>query len=595
MSKRRNKARKAATPTPSADLISDGERHWYHGNTFTTGTYAGEVVSTESLMTSATCYACTKVLAETVAGLPGLVYKTAVDHKREKDYDSRAYELLSIAPNPEMDAFTFWEMAVTRTTNSGNFFAEIQRDGADRPVALWPIHPSRVEPMRDYKDGSLYWQVAYDFDGAPEYSDPSWRKEHLAYISSRNMLNIVGMNSNNGIIAPGMWPAANEVGMDFATRRYGSEFFSGGATPSGFVSHPGFIDDPNKRANFRNDLNQVHSNKGSGHKIGVLWQAATYTPVSISPEQAQFLETRKFTADQICKFYGVPPSIIGDYQHSKFATADAMMRAFVMTTLGNLCVRLEKAVNRQVLNVVSTSGQLSRAFTKPYIYQFALDGLMRGDPETRAKTWHMMRMAGVATGNEWREAEGMNPMDGEEGEWAIVQGGSVRLSQIDNQGTRQNGQATEAPSAQAVALAATALENTADALEQMAQKEGGPKAQVRGASLAGDTIVEAIIDIATDAVARVHQITTTQIERWRTQDPADVTSKLAGFWVKQQERLLEALGPADKLALRLGTTRVSGTITTDYLAQFSSCDNHSIFSRTNTLNIEDIVKTCVTY
>lgn len=120
----------------SADILSQGEHLWWRPSNIAfaseSQTVAGEAVSADSLMTSATCFACSKALAETIAGLPGFVYRSSALRK-EADLNSPAQELLAEQPNPEMDAFTFWEMAVNRLTNNGNFFAEIERDGRDRP------------------------------------------------------------------------------------------------------------------------------------------------------------------------------------------------------------------------------------------------------------------------------------------------------------------------------------------------------------------------------------------------------------------------------------------------------------------------------
>jgi HK97 family phage portal protein len=371
-----------AGPPPSSNVIDETEGTFHLSGSYV-DTSAGERVTEYNIMSSATCFACTKALSESVAGLPATVYRMRGDAK-EEDPGSKAWALLIDQPNPEMDWFSFAELMVSRVVNTGNFFAEIQRDQSDKPVAIWPIHPSRVKPMRDPKDDSLYWEVKHDWTGDAEFQDPSWRKKHLSFLSPHYMLNVVGFGSSNGIIAPGVIPGAQEIGIDFAARRYGANFFSGGATPSGIVEHPGFISNETQRTQFRTDLNRIHNNKESAQKIGVLWQGAQYKQIALSPEQAQFLQTRKFTAHQICKLYGVPPAIIGDYEGSKFATADAMIRAFVMVTLKNLVVRIEKAINKQLLHV-EQDGMLKRAFERPQIYELALDGLLRGRPKDASR------------------------------------------------------------------------------------------------------------------------------------------------------------------------------------------------------------------
>lgn len=568
-------------PKPTGGIISDGESRWW-GNTSawtSGGTLAGEEVSEANILTSSTCFACTKALSETAAGLPAAIMRRANDRK-ESYPDSPAWELLVDQPNSEMDSFTFMELLVARVVNAGNFYAEIQRDSSDRPIALWPIHPSRVEPMRD-SGGDLYWQVSHDYKGTAQFQDPTWRKKHLSFLSPHHMLNVVGFGSTNGIISPGILPGAQEIGIDFATRRYGADFFKSGAKPAGFVTHPGYITDETKRTNFRADLNRVHVERA--HQMGVLWDGATYNQIGIAPEQAQFLQTRRYTSHRLCSMYGVPPAIIGDYQDNKFATADAMLRAFVMVTLKNLVVRIEKSLSRQILNVKGDKGRLKNAFDTPLIYELAMDGLLRGDPEMQAKTWQMMRESGAATANDWRRDVGMNPIEGEHGDYLIVPGGSVRLDHIDNQGDRMKQSSADDKSAKA-----GLPEFDKEAMAEMLSSMVNAPATVQGQSNF-DLLSESVVDMAADAVSRIHAITSTQVERWREQDPKVVNSKLAPFWVKQKARLTEALLPCEKLAQKVKEgVSLSETIADLYSEHMGKFDNYNIFdpSATTTPNFQ---------
>lgn len=562
----------------SADIVSEGAPYWWRPNAAWGGeSQSGEEVDTNSLLTSATCFACTKVLSETIAGLPGQTYKYSKDRK-EAESQSVAFELLTEQPNPEMDAFTFWELLITRVTNSGNFFAEIQRDHRDVPIALWPIHPSRIRPLRDAKDQSLYWEITNDYTGSPEYNDPTWRANHLHNLSPHNVLNIVGFGSQNGIISPGMLPAYQEIGMDFASRRYGSEFFRDGAQPNGVVQHPGYIDNEPKRNLFREDINRIHNQ--TRHQIGVLWQGATYQAISVAPEQAQFLETRKFTSDQLCKFYGVPPAIIGDYEYSKFATADAMIRAFVMTTLRSLAVRCEKAINRQILNVRGENGRLEKAFTKNLIYRIAIDGLLRGDPKTLAETHAAYRTMGVLKTNEIREEIGYNAVEGEEGDYLIVNGGMSRLSKIDEQGNRQT-QPADKKDASLPQFGQKQREQLAEVLERAIEPTA---VSVPGFN---PSLRSAAIKITQSAMNRIDKITATQVERWREQDPETVAAKLPEFWAKQKSRFQDSLEPLTSLDID------PSPIVADYFEMVSKIDNYSIFGEHPKLNIEESIDAAI--
>lgn len=576
----------------ASNVISDGESRWWgSGSTWAaTNTGAGEDVNQDSLMRSATCYACTKALSETVAGLPGHTFETHVEKNVRANTEEfgEARELLVDRANPEMDAFIFREMMVSRLVNRGNFFAEIERDKYGAPVALWPIHNSRVEPMRD-NEGSLFYQISNNYAGSPRYDDPSWRDANLHYLTQHNMLNVVGFGSQNGIMAPGMLPGAEEIAMDFAARRYGGNFFASGATPSGMVTHPGYIENEPKRNQFRDDLNRVHNNKTGAGKIGVLWQGATYNQISVTPEQAQFLETRKFTSEQICKFYGVQPAIIGDYENSKFATADSMIRVFVMTCLRNLVIRIETAIDGQVLRR-REEGKLKKAFKRNLIYKLALDGLLRGDPQTQASVAKTLRDGGALSTNEMRAQFDYNPVEGPEGDYRIVPGGYARLDKITDQGAKAESKSPV--NAVAEHLAANAKANLIEGLKQVVSQDSpvtvygyDPREEV--AEKVADKITDKLVGVfATSAADRIDKITDTQVARWREQDPKEVAGKLTEFWAKQSGRLREALSPLD--AIQEG---VSDSVCEAYLAHNSKFDNYSIFNHAK-LDIAAEVRKC---
>lgn len=548
------------TANTNAGLIEDGEALWWNnrGSNFITDTTSGEVVSDANLLTSTTCFACTKLLSEAVAGLPSSIVRQLKKRRRENVDSHPAQDILCEMPNPEMNSFTFWELAVTRTVNTGNFYAEIQRDGRDRPVALWPIHPSRVKPIR-MQDGSLYWEITGDYTGMAEYQDPSWRIAHnVQLIPNRDMLNIVGFGSLNGVVGPGIAPGAAEIGVELAARRYGARFYGNGGMPLGFVEHPGFINDPTKRNQLRADLNDVRNLQQS---IGVLWDNAKFHSIGITPEQAQMLESRRYTGEQICSLYGVAPPLIGHLRDSKYANAGEAVRGFVMLTLRSLVERIERAANTQVMKV-RVPNRLVSAFDDKTIFRMTLDGLLRGDPKMQAETWEKYRMMGVATTNDVLRDLDMNEIDTPEGEYRIVHSGTVRLDKIDQQGSQKVAEPKEE----------TAY-NRDFLIEGLAQNAEVPKVMVQGSN-----IVESAIKTVTEAaIDRINEITATQIERWREKDPKEVQAKLADFFAKQVDRLREALAPADHMAASLDRNSVSGAIVPEYRKIVESLDSHTVF------------------
>jgi HK97 family phage portal protein len=552
------------TYQPTAGIVEDGEAHWWNSRgSVWASEVAGESVSNNSILTSTTCFACTKVLSEVIASLPASIMRRMKKNQREEMVDHRAFDLLCDMPNPEVNAFTFWEMATTRTVNTGNFYCEIQRDGADRPVGLWPIHPSRVRPVR-MPDGSLYWEVSGDYTGMPEFQDPSWRVEHgIRLIANRDMLNVVGFGSENGLIGPGIAPGAQEIGVELAARRYGAEFFSSGGLPLGFAEHPGWQNDAGKRRIMREDLNDVKNRRG---QIGILWEGMKWNSIGITPEQAQCLESRRYTSHQICALYNVPPPIIGDFRDSKYSNAGEAIRQFVLITVRNLVERMERSINTQVMKV-RVPGKLVSAFSDKTIFRMTLDGLLRGDPKTQAETWQIYRQSGVASANDVLRDLDMNEIQGPEGEYRIVPGGYTRLEQIDNQGNRLDKKPVEEKTPEKEAYNKDYL---IAGLEQAAHEN---KPMVHGSDIVKDsidTVVESVVD-------RINDITTTQVERWREKDPKEVESKLPEFFARQSERLKEALSPADQMCLRIGLSPISTKVAEEFQRVTSSLDYHKIF------------------
>jgi HK97 family phage portal protein len=369
-------------------------------------TVAGVHVDHAEAMNCATAFACTRALAETLATLPPIVYRDQEDGVRQRASNTDAWNLLHDTPCPSrrcVGSTGFYDQGTVRIVNRGNAFAEIQRDGRDRPIGLWPVHPSRVRPWVD-DNGDLEYHV---------YLDEATRRNPVGYtfytVPARDMLNVVGFNSEDGVLAPGVVAhAMQELGLDIASQRYGSTWFGNGARPNGVVRHPGFIKNKDRRDEFRSDINRIHGGIDNWNKVGVLWEGAEWQNIEVSPEQAQFLGTRQWQAKVLCRLWNVPPAIVQIYDEFKFSSVDAMIRCFVMLSIRPLCVRWERAINSQVLRTAINGVELS-AFDQRYLLEFALEALLRGDPETQAKADTLYEQWGVLTVDEIRRRHNLNP------------------------------------------------------------------------------------------------------------------------------------------------------------------------------------------
>ncbi|MCD8354335.1 MAG: phage portal protein, partial [Clostridiales bacterium] len=210
--------------------------------------------------------------------------------------------------------------------------------------------------------------------------------------------------------------AKNAIGLAIATEEYGAKFFANGATPGGILEHPGVVKDP---AKVRESWQSAFGGSGNSNKVAVLEEGMKYTPISISPEQAQFLETRKFQISEIARIFRVPPHMIGDLEHSTFSNIEQQSLEFVKYTLEPWLVRFEQSMARTLL----TPGE-----KKDYFVKFNVDGLLRGDYQSRMNGYATARQNGWMSANDIRELENLDRIPDEMGgDLYLINGNMTRL------------------------------------------------------------------------------------------------------------------------------------------------------------------------
>jgi HK97 family phage portal protein len=197
--------------------------------------------------------------------------------------------------------------------------------------------------------------------------------------------------------------AKNAIGLAIATEEYGAKFFANGAAPSGVLEHPGNIKDPTK---VREAWQSQFGGSANSGKIAVLEEGMKYTPISISPEQAQFLETRKFQINEIARIFRVPPHMVGDLEKSSFSNIEQQSLEFVKYTLDPWVVRWEQSIRRTLLTPIEK---------KRYDVKFNLEGLLRGDYQSRMNGYATARQNGWMSANDIRELENLDRIPAEDG------------------------------------------------------------------------------------------------------------------------------------------------------------------------------------
>ena len=400
-----------ATPSPTRN--PDDERWW--GNIPTTSV-AGVRVDSDTARKISTVWACVGLLSETIASLPLVVYRmTGSNDDRERARNHPLYSILHDQPNQWQTAAEFREMMTAHMLLRGNGYAEV-RAGPRGPVdQLIPIHPDRIPPQNVEKlpNGRLRYQVRQD-DG----SKRPINQEDMFHLRGPSQDGIVGMDVIDY--------ARDSMGLTLAAERYGGRFFRNDSRPGGVLQTDNTLS-KEAASRVKTTWEQAHTG-GNQHRVAVLEQGLKWQPVGIPPDQAQFLETREFQAEDVCRWFRVPPHMVGltSKATSWGSGIEQMSIAFVMYTLAPWLTRWRQTISRDLILAPET-----------YFADFIIEGLLRGDFESRYRGYAIGRQWGWLTVNEIRRLENMNsvengdiflqPLNMVEAGEEVAQGGHYRL------------------------------------------------------------------------------------------------------------------------------------------------------------------------
>ena len=295
-------------------------------------------------------YSCVRILAEAVAGLPLNLYRYTEDGGKEKAINHPLYLLLHDEPNPEMSSFVFRETLMTHLLLWGNAYAQVIRNGKGQVIALYPLMPNKMTVDRDEK-GQLYYSYQRSNDEAPTM------KGTTVTLRPTDVLHIPGLGFDGLVGYSPIAMAKNAIGMAIACEEYGAKFFANGAAPGGVLEHPGTLKDPQR---VRESWQSTFGGSSNSNKIAVLEEGMKYTPIGISPEQAQFLETRKFQINEVARIFRVPPHMVGDLEKSSFSNIEQQSLEFVKYTLEPWVIRWEQTIQRTLLS----TNEKARYFVK---------------------------------------------------------------------------------------------------------------------------------------------------------------------------------------------------------------------------------------
>lgn len=357
---------------------------------------SGETVTPDRAMGVSATYACVRVATDSVAQLP-LMLNRREGERRVPDRSNPLFRLLHDRPNEWQTSFEWRELMQRDIELRGNGYSLIVRGVADRIQELIRLHPDRVECQQD--DGTL--AVSY------VYTRPDGTKVPF---QRRDILHVRGMG-DNGLC--GLSPIAlhrETVGDALALRRHGSRFFSNGAKPLGALEPSATMGEESVRA-FRRDWESAYAGGDNAFRTLILPRGMAYKPISITMEDAQWLEARKFSVTEICRIFRVPPHMIADLDRATFSNIEHQAIEFVVHSMMPRLVRWEQAIARDLL------GSDPERYVK-----FNVSALLRGDAKSQAEALQIMRRNGVINANKWLEMLDMNPREDAGGEEYIVEG-----------------------------------------------------------------------------------------------------------------------------------------------------------------------------
>ena len=370
---------------------------------------SGKKVSERSAMQMTAVYSCVRILSEAIAQLPLHVYEYT-DTGGRKATEHPLYFLLHDEPNPEMTSFVFRETLMTHLLLWGNAYAQVIRNGKGEIIALYPLMPDRMKVDRD-EHGQLYYEYTVSTDDAPING-----KQATVKLEPSDVLHIPGLGFDGLVGYSPIAMAKNTIGMAIACEEYGAKFFANGAQPSGVLEHPGTLKDP---AKVRESWQSTFGGSRNANKVAVLEEGMKYTPISISPEQAQFLETRKFQVNEIARIFRVPPHMVGDLEKSSFSNIEQQSLEFVKYTLDPWVCRWEQSIMRRLFTPEEK---------KKYYVKFNVDGLLRGDYQSRMNGYAIGRQNGWMSANDIRELENLDRIPAEDGgDLYLINGNMTKL------------------------------------------------------------------------------------------------------------------------------------------------------------------------
>lgn len=373
---------------------------------------AGEVVTDDTVLSLSAVWACVNLIAGTIASLPLVVYRTDNQGRRTVARDHKLYRVLHDSPNYDQTAVDFWEFVSASIELWGNAYARISRSGSDI-ASLHPIAPNLVS-VRRLASGTIEYR---------------WTEDGKSFVETdKTMLHIRGFGGNPLGGMSTLHFGRHAFSLARAVDRSAGSTFRHGLRPSGVLTFEKWLT-PEQREVAEQKLNEKFLGAMNAGRPLILEGGTKWEQLTISPDDAQLLQSRGFSIEEICRFFGTPPFMIG---HTEKTTSwgtglEQQTLGFQKFTLRRRLKRIEQALEKQLLTPNDRANRIT--------IEFNLEGLLRGDSAGRARFYQQMTQIGAMTINEVRALENLPPVDG--GDVPRMQMQNMPITEIDEEAMRR--------------------------------------------------------------------------------------------------------------------------------------------------------------
>ncbi|NTU67975.1 MAG: phage portal protein [Chlorobiaceae bacterium] len=428
----------ASSPEPNREWQADvGASGWM-------GTDSGERVSVDASLRLSALYRCVQIITDDMMSLPWGVYEKQ-EGKRVRRHDHPVDYLISTEPNPEMDAGTFVKTMQVHRELKGNAYAEIIRNRIGDPVALWLIDPDMIRPDRT-PGGALYYRYH-----TPAGSEKPIKPENILHIKGLSFDGITGMS----VLAY----ARETVGGGLAQQKTSNSIFRNGLKPSAVFSHPNQLSDIAER-NIRSSIASMYSGAGNTGRPILLQEGMKVEKWAITPEEAQFLDSRKFTIEEIARWFGIKAYKLGLMDRETHSNIFQNAKEHIEECIMPRCIAWEKEVKRKLFR----PDERGALYTK-----FDFNAMLRGSPSERAEFYTRMRDLGALDIDEIRAKEDLDELPDGLGRTRLVPLNMIPLDKVQDAAAQKQAQGQQSKRSSAVHESTVAI--IAEVVDRTKRKE----------------------------------------------------------------------------------------------------------------------------